>query len=740
MLFTLFLLLSSSAQADPVPVDNLLSFFSSTCPSEGAWTQAALGDAAALRTALDEMAKDEDCQALSAESTSANAITSSLTIINQQIANNASEVSVQSQEQAVLSAMAYTTDPSTIAEDQTLLTQLDAQSVATKAANRLSVQATAANQLVAATHSIVQQAVNNQKCVMKRPGILASLGSLVANVGAAVTAINPAIGLGASAVGTLISDLVNLGHQKEFTKGIRKLNDGSIKPEAISCVLESLSNDYCRAQDAVTSIDWAQAHRVRNNYPVSSPLYGLGLLNREVQNLNQWLGNVKVSRLAQNPADATRVQEFRNLEAAYLNSPDLFSGTINTFRSQLDGISDIGKRWPIIRSMVVALVNQLGAPQPYSGNNSVSNPLFLTKNRNEAEFFLVGIDASRLDKAQNQVPSFEQGFSPSDLFHQSSVQVLKTDLGDIQNQFDSWYADTKVLVDDQRAQVLQPDVLATLESAFSKTQDYDHGNGRNTVSPFQSLSVITEYLKDQLAENPGESESFYFLPDTLLRLERIRAQLQSLHAPKKLRNEKDYGNILAEIYTAANLEEGSSFLKNRIGDHINSALVRYLSDPANSKDTAPILAQTLASDRMTDILTQSNPRGDIGMAREDIVNSITIVLPTYATFVDTFQKEIKGVLNFLQGQEILYGGKTGETFLYKRAKICLLMTNLPKWPDDVPFDLCQGTSFTTLADGPRSPVLTADYMAKPVDVRSCGYYQLQRATLIHQAKLDFSSR
>jgi hypothetical protein len=326
-------------------------------------------------------------------------------------------------------------------------------------------------------------------------------------------------------------------------------------------------------------------------------------------------------------------------------------------------------------------------------------------------------------------------------------QVPKFALADIQSEFDTWFGDTKTYVDDLRAQILQPDVLGTLESAYAKEQDYKRGtptdrnkSDENYVSPYQSLRVIREYLEGQLRQNDGQPETFYYLPDTIARLTTIQADLEALHLPKKVYTENDYSKLLADIYTQANLQQGSSFLRNRFVDHINNALIRFLTDPANATENAPILAQTLASERMTDILTKTNPKGDLGVIREDIQNSITIVLPTLETFVATFQKEVTDVLNFLQGQEILYGGQTGATFRYKRAKLCLLLTNLAKWPKDVPYVLCEGTSFSTLEDGPRSPVLTADYMSKPVDDRACGYDDLRRDTLIYQTKLDFKSR
>ncbi len=737
------LLFSVSGRAGSVPVENLLSFFSSSCPSEGTWTQTALGKAAALRNTLNDIAADPDCAALSSEAGSAGAIYSSLTLLNQQSANDTTETTLIAQEQAVLSSMASTTDPAYMASLQATLTRIDAQVVATKATDRLDVQAGAAAQLIASTHGLVQQALANQKCILKRPGLLAGIGALVANVGSAVTAVNPGLGLGASAVGTLMSDLVNLFHVKKFTKAVQKVNRASLKPETISCVLESLSGDFCRARDALTSMDWAQAHSARVDYPITSALYGLGLLDREVANFSQWLETVKVARLAQTTADASRAEEFRNQEALYFSSPDLVSGVLGTYRTQLEGVNDVEKRWPIVRTMIGELVARLNNSQ------SVSNPLFQTKTRNEAEFFLIGIDPSKLPKVNGNVPNFDSGFSPKDADAGTPPQKLRMELPEIQSQFDSWFRDTKAYVDDLRAQILQPDVLGTLESAFSKTQDYSRTGDpsrpktpANTVSPYHSLTAIREYLDNQLRENSGQSETYYYLPDTIGRLAKIQSSLEALHVPGVPHTAKDYANILADIYTEGNLQHGSSFLKNRFIDHINNALVRYLSDPANARDNAPILAQTLASERMTDILTKTNPKGDRGLVREDIVNSITIVLPTLTTFVETFRNEVKDVLNFIQGQEVLYGGKdspTGRDFYYKRSKICLLLTNLAAWPNGVPFELCSGTSFTTLPDGPRSPELTAEYLAKPFDSRACGYYELQRATLIHQTKLDFKS-
>jgi hypothetical protein len=223
------------------------------------------------------------------------------------------------------------------------------------------------------------------------------------------------------------------------------------------------------------------------------------------------------------------------------------------------------------------------------------------------------------------------------------------------------------------------------------------------------------------------------------RLGKIRKDLESYQLTRQTRTEKEYGELLSDIYDAANLEQGSTFIENRVSDHVNSALVRYLSDPANSKDSAPILAQTLAAQRMTDILTKTNPLGERSKILEDIENSTTITLPAFSTFVETFQKEIRDALGFLQGQEVVWG-KDGTAFQKKRARICLMLSGLPAWPGDIPYASCVGTSYGILNDGPVSPVLTADYISKPVDQRSCGYFNLERATLIHSAKMDFDVR
>ena len=565
---TFVALAASSASAASQPVENLLSFFASSCPSEGAWTQAALGKASALRMTLEDLAKDEDCQGLSSESASAGAIYSSLTLLNQQASYNSFETTLIAKEQAVLSTMASTMDAGEMASLQSTLTQIDAQIVATKATDRLELQTTAASQLIASTHGLVQQALANQKCVLKRPGLLPAIGAMVANVGSAVTAINPGLGLGVSAVGTLMSDMVNLVHRGKLTKGIRKLNRASLQPEAISCVLESLSADYCRARDAVTSMDWAQHHRVREDYPITSALFGLGLLDREVENFTQWLGTAKVASIAQTTADAARAQDFRNQEAIYLSSPDLVSGTLGTFRSQLDGVNDTETRWPIIRNMIIELVTRIGAASPYSGAPS-QNPLFRTKTRNEAEFFLIGIDANALPPVNGSPANFESNFSPKNV----GGQTLNMDLRAIQAQFDTWFTDTKVLVDDLRAQILQPDVQGTLESAYNKTQDYSRAGNlsrdqvfANEVSPYHSLMVIREYLESQLSQNAGQAESFYYLPDTVARLAKIQASLEALHQPNRVFTPADFSKILADIYTVANLQQGSSFLKNRFNN------------------------------------------------------------------------------------------------------------------------------------------------------------------------------
>jgi hypothetical protein len=152
--------------------------------------------------------------------------------------------------------------------------------------------------------------------------------------------------------------------------------------------------------------------------------------------------------------------------------------------------------------MITLIVNSFGPPGgPYESGGSIRNPLFFTKTKNEAEFFLVGVDESRLEKSgQSGHISFESA-GLADLKYKDGVPA-KPNLGvnQIQTQFEAWYADTKKIVDARRAQVLQPDVLRTLDGAFAETQEYGRSVAskdrkiQDKISPYGSLLVVIRYL------------------------------------------------------------------------------------------------------------------------------------------------------------------------------------------------------------------------------------------------------
>jgi hypothetical protein len=63
-IFILSILLTFRAAAEEFPGQQLLSYFSSNCRTQGEWTRAALADSTALIQALKTLSQDENCRSV----------------------------------------------------------------------------------------------------------------------------------------------------------------------------------------------------------------------------------------------------------------------------------------------------------------------------------------------------------------------------------------------------------------------------------------------------------------------------------------------------------------------------------------------------------------------------------------------------------------------------------------------------------------------------------------------------
>ena len=247
--------LSSNSYARHDQASSLFNIFKDSCPtSGGTYTSSAIATAQKLSGFLRDLKDDSDCAALSDSFIQANAINAAM---NNILLKNSDSGTYLLQQQAILTALAGNTtttvsnpgttstsiilSPGSPAQTSTTTTPASTSTSSVAIANTadlgnllLQVQASqslsnyselafSAQTALKATHDLVTQAVANQNCLFKKPTLLADIAALVGSVGASVATINPAIGLGVSVGGNLVSDLVNLVVQNKRAKGRRSL-------------------------------------------------------------------------------------------------------------------------------------------------------------------------------------------------------------------------------------------------------------------------------------------------------------------------------------------------------------------------------------------------------------------------------------------------------------------------------------------------------------------------------------
>ena len=300
----------TSVSAEALPGNELLSYFSSNCRTQGEWTRSALADSKALIETLRSLSQDPDCRSLTGS-------ISQLEILNQQLQTvqnlNATQVQLSvlnSKEQELMIQLSQTSDISVQSEINAKLRDLQVQRAAVDGA--LSVDSLAGPDKAALLMGIIQtanssfsQIVGNQTCLKKNSSVLKSVTSIISAIGATATVVNPALGLGITAGSAFLGQTIEGLRQNTNSRQIRRISENSVAFEAYKCALETMSERWCQMKDAEAFLNFKANFRQRplENSTLAS---AIRLNDREIPVLIEWLTKIRAGVTPTTTADAGR--------------------------------------------------------------------------------------------------------------------------------------------------------------------------------------------------------------------------------------------------------------------------------------------------------------------------------------------------------------------------------------------------------------------------------------------------
>ncbi|MFP5384863.1 MAG: hypothetical protein ACLGHN_02205 [Bacteriovoracia bacterium] len=710
----LVMLLAPSAFAERIPGQQLLEYFSANCQSQGEWTRSALGQSIALIESLRSISNDEDCKSVGGS-------IAQLGLLNQQLTNLANTNETQSriaeinaQEQELLIQVSNSSDPDTLAAINAKLRDL--QVVRAGLIGRDDAQRDLATpDKVSALTNVIQianttfsQITSNQTCLNKHPTILKSATSIMSAVGATTAVINPALGIGLMAGSEFLGNTIEGIRRNYSSRMIRRISDDTVAQEAYKCALESMSDKFCQMQDAEAFLDFKE--RYRHDHSLNSELASAIRLNeRELPVLIDWLNKIRSGVTPTTTADAQRQNVVFARETFIRSREATGFGLIAESRVIFDN-SEEKDRWSIIRTLVYSLL-------PHAELH-YRNPFFEIYSDGYAPFYLLGLPD---DASIRQSQSAGGGYYNLDNW--PGKETYKIDFDAIKSNYENWVARARVRVNQELTQVLQPDALQTLTSA------YDRSGNRWKVSPMDSLKKLIEFIET----NPPAERDYAFRKLYISTFNKLK-QIYETTEDAIIRRENDYLNnnteSVKEIYDVAQLQYGTVVIEARLDMIVRLSLLELLR---NSPEEDQILvAQLLAAERFTETISKVKGTENIALIRSDLYSGREITMSNLDAFASIFWKNINRILQKLKYEEETSSGTIARSKRYSRTEMCFLLLGVPNLNQYVSHELCEGLQMKSrIAGGPETFKISREVFEKDISERACEYREFFRRSKIY---------
>ena len=714
---------SGFSQAETITGDILLKYFSATCKSQGNFTKQALADAQAVISILNSIKDDEDCTSISGSISQLSNLELKLRQLSEVESHSVYVERLIAQENELFDQLSQVTDPFVILSLESAIrsVQLDR---ATFISNRSASDKYYGQdvkelyrRIISVSNTTFETIASNYRCINKNPGILPGITSLTGSIASVASSTNPAFGLQLSAVTDFVGDLLKGIRQGKYEKMIRKLADNSVALEGYKCVLESLTDRWCLIEDAEHYIDLKAKAYSQNQSSSKTSLQKVSqLIDRDIPVLMGWLNNVRAGVPASSVADAQRQENVFAREARLRASEAKAAGIISESRPIYESSASDEDRYIEIRSVVASLSgvncgNGSGGSFPIGS----SDPLLDIYSRSFGPYYLLGLEAIPVDTRGNNI-----NFCLFDPFLQWPNGQYSPDLNLIVSQYSAWVSKARERVNKELTLVLLPDPLQIISLA------YESSASPLKSSAYNALTQIIDFIDTNM---PTGNEAVFT---------RVYEETKSsLSEIKKLMSDSIAGVIspqeaLESIYDRARLDYGVVVLQSRVEMIMRVSVSHYLSQEGNQQSSEAM--QLLVADSFIDSLADTQSGGSLVQVSTDIKRSRPIVIETLNTFGKVFGKNIADILKRNHKKIINTDDITLKDIYYTNiSEICIMLSSMPVWPDDIRKEYCVNTQLPTIIPGgPSSVMLTKKHLDSQFSNRSCRYRNYIRKSKIYQ--------
>lgn len=703
-------LTSFHVMAQSIPGEYLLDYFSSNCRTQGEWTRAALADSTALMRTLENISQDNDCRSLGGAIAQLGILNQQLSSLDKVNQTQSKIAELNAQEQELLIQISNNSDQATLSSINETLRNLQLSRAGLIGKEKAQEELGGVDKIQALT-SVIQiansafgQITGNQKCLQKNPTVMNSAAAILSSIGATTAVLNPALGLGLQAGSNFLGETIEGIRKLHNARTIRKLADNSTAQEAYKCALETMAERWCQMKDAEAFLIFKAQER---KFPVEKGLGGAIRINdRELPVLIEWLNKIRSGVTPTTTADAqrqstafTRESYIRSLEATGL-------GVIEESRKIYESYTDLNQRWNFLRSLIVTLLPSV--------NPGFKNPFYEVLPSGYAPFFLINLaDTNDVRNPQGQ-------YYPIDSWNKPAGFNPSLDL--VKEKYKEWIKLARTRVNQELTQVIQPDALQTLTSA------YDRSGNRWKISPMDALQRMIDFMTNH---PPSERDlAFNRLHySTLEKLKEIYNVTENVVIGQVL--EEQSSVAVEKIYELAQLQYGTVVTEARLDTTIRLALLELLEN--GPVEDQILVAQLLAAERFTETISKISGTDNLSIIRADINRAQPITISNLSSFMEIFGKNISRILKRLKAEEEKSTGTVASSKNYARTELCFLTLATPYPTEHIHPSLCEGLQLKALVKGgPESIKLTKDIFKLDLNQRACEYREFFRKNKIFE--------
>lgn len=711
----LIALITFPALAEDIPGQNLLSYFSANCRSQGEWTRAALDESTALIESLRSLANDNDCKSVGGAVAQLGLLNQQLSMLANTNETKSSIAQLNAQEQELLIQISNNSDPATLASINATLRDLQLQRAGLIGKENSQKELAGADK-VQMLSSVIQiantsfaQITGNQRCLEKHPNVLKTATSIMSAVGATAAVVNPALGLGLSAGASFLGETIEGVRRYRNSREIRRISDNSIAQSAYKCALESMSERWCQMRDAESFLLF-KANLRRHPILESGLGSAIRLNDREVPVLLEWLNKIRSGVTPTSTADAHRRNAVNDRESYVRSMEATGLGVIEENRKIFNTYPENERedRWNIIKGLAASLTPD---------TPGFNNPYYNIYSRAYAPFYLIGIKET---DPSIKNPASSTGYHTLDSW--PGAASYSPNLDNVKSNFEYWVARARTRVNQELSQVLQPDALQTLSSAFDRT-----GN-RWKISPMDSLARLIEFLEN----NSPQERDFAFRKLYASTLEKLK-EIYRITEDAIIISDSIDGNTttVERIYELAQLGYGTVVMEARLDMIVRLSLLELLRN--SRPEDQVVVAQLLAAERFTETISKMSGTDNLAVIRADINRAQPITIGNLTTFMDIFGNNINRILAKLEFEERTGSVTVARSKRYARTEFCFLLLAVPEIDDYVDVKYCQGLQMKSVATGgPETQIITPALFKSDMNERACEYREFFRKTKIYE--------